>query len=359
MRIVRYFLFCSLLFSLVLMVQNGCKSPSKEGAKLSDEEVKAAIQKEPDTVNFVLKTAESYFLQMDYTQAKKYFKEVKELTNSKTIKKYVDERLEDCDVKIKAMPFIEPEPKPEPPTVDWWNNLDEDWQKVLNPENDYIKGEADQKEVTFLFENRLMITFPQKDIKDLEPLRPLKKMQVLICTGTKITSLEPLSEHKKMLTLRFANTQVTSLEPVAQMTKLQDLRCSFTGVTSLDPIKPCINLRFIDAASTKINNIDALYGMHLLIHLDFSNTKVSSLEPLRNIGALETLYCINTPISDLQPLSKLGLLRILNISGTKVTSLAPLDNLKKLEKLYCKSTAITPDEVARFKSQHPTCEVIY
>lgn len=341
---------------LALILLSSCKQTAE--TKVSSEELKGAMQAESDSVNYLLKTAESYFIQLDYSNAKEFFLKVKQKSQTPTMQQYATERMAECDEKMNALPKIEPEPKPEPPTVDWWNSLDKEWQEILRV--DYFEGSnVGEKEVKTIFDNLLILNFAGKPVNTLEPIRPLVKSRIVVFNNTQVASLEPIAEHKNMLSIRASNTPLTSLEPLQNLKKLQELQVAYTKVSSLDPLKDLIDLLYVDFEGTPITNLDALNGAHRLKHLDISYTRVSSLEPIKNIGAMEELYLINTSVTDLTPVARLGLLRKLNISGTKVSSLAPLNNLKNLENLYCKATNISSDEIYNFKLKHPTCEVVH
>ncbi|OWY20496.1 leucine-rich repeat domain-containing protein [Sphingobacteriales bacterium UPWRP_1] len=343
-----FYLFLTALFALSACLQ--------EEKKVSPDELKAAMQTEPDSVTYVLRTAESYFLQRDYPKARESYQQLQKQSGSEVYRQYAEQQIALCDEKIKEMPKQPEEKKPEPPTLDWWNGLDNDWKDYFRA--DVFKGEATQKEVNRIFNEMLLLNLSHKPITNIEPLRPLVRMRAIEIAGTKVNSLEPIAEHKRLWVLRASNTQITDLQPIANLTKLGEVQLAYTPVTSLEPMKNLIDMNYLNVNGTKITNIDALSGMHTMTHLDISDTRVASLEPIKNIGAMEELLCSNTPITSLEPIAKLGLLKMLVINGTRVTSLAPLANLKNLEKLYCKGIPVGREEVMQFMAQHPMCEVI-
>ncbi|OWY24928.1 leucine-rich repeat domain-containing protein [Sphingobacteriales bacterium UPWRP_1] len=346
-----YYYIWLLLVPLVLVVS--CQTEEKE---ISPDELKAAMKTEPDSVTYVLRTAESYFLQRDYPKARDSYKQLEKLSTSETYRQYAEQQIAVCDEKIKEMPNLPEEKKTDPPTTEWWNTLDNDWKDIFRA--DYFKGEATQKDINKIFNEMLHINLTGKPVTNIEPLRPLVRMRAIEIAGTQVSSLEPISEHKRLWVLRGNNTKIDNLQPIANLTTIGELQLSYTPVSSVNPLKNLIDMNYLNLNGTKITNIDSLAGMHTMTHLDISDTKVSSLEPLKNIGALEELFCSNTPVASLEPIAKLGLLKMLVINGTKVTSLAPIANLQNLEKLYCKGTPIPREEVMQFMSQHPACQVV-
>ena len=72
----------------------------------------------------------------------------------------------------------------------WWNQLDENWQKVFKKAIGIkLKPiDSDLEEIV----NLQVLNYNQSEISDLEPLRALTNLQVLACMSNHISDLEPL-----------------------------------------------------------------------------------------------------------------------------------------------------------------------
>jgi len=65
----------------------------------------------------------------------------------------------------------------------WWNQLDENWQKVFKKAID-IDGEPTGSDLEKIV-NLQTLSCNQNEISDLEPLRALTNLQTLVCIRMK------------------------------------------------------------------------------------------------------------------------------------------------------------------------------
>ncbi len=135
---------------------------------------------------------------------------------------------------------------------DWWEDLDQSWQKVF------------------------------KQYVDIDSLSKEKLAQIANLTEIDITN----------------HSSIKSLEPLAKLTNLKILRCAYTSINSLAPLSEMIELQYLDCANTSVNGIGALNNARNLQALIIDNTQVSSLAPLSDIPSIKKLSCENTMVED-------------------------------------------------------------
>lgn len=198
--------------------------------------------------------------------------------------------------------------------TNWWKNLIEDWKQVfLNQMN--FTGVPDKIQL--------------QQIADLEKLSVSENVQ--------ITSLQPVLHLSRLKQLEFTDTRITSLEVLASMKQLKIIRITKNPVSDLTPLA-------------------ALTG---LLELDISNTQVEELEPIQNLTNLETLKFSGTLVKNLKFLSRMFNLKVVEMYNTKISNLEVLEPMKGLKTLKIFNTKISEKKVAKFKTTHPGCEVIF
>jgi internalin A len=89
----------------------------------------------------------------------------------------------------------------------------------------------------------------------------------------------------------------SDLEPLRGLANLQILICSQTLVSDLMPLQGLTRLQLLDCSSTKVSNLEPLQGLASLRILYCGNTKVSDLEPIVELEILQTLGCHNLKLS--------------------------------------------------------------
>lgn len=345
----------SIIFLLIISIAgcNGCNEPVKE---VSTAEIKAGMAKESKEVTEILKTAESYFTQFDFKDAKEHYEKVLATAYYDEYKRFAKEKIAECEAKIAAMPPEVDEPEPEPPTLDWWATLDSTWQNAIR--TTYWEGEPEQANIDKMFKNLVIIKVDQTDVTDLEAVAPLANLIALDFTATEVSDLSPVSGLKKLKSIRFVNTKVSDLSPLEALPDLQNLQCAFSPIKSLEPIAKQENLFTLDIRSTKIPNIDVLANLTRLHVLMISNNpQIKSIDALKRCVEIRELHAASTSIESLAPLSDKITLEILNINGTKVKSLAPIMELS-LKQLYCMATGVSKEELVAYQKAHPDCKIV-
>ena len=96
-----------------------------------------------------------------------------------------------------------------------------------------------------------------------------------------------------------------------------------------------------------------------LTELDCSgNILIDNLHPIFQLSNLKKINCSSTNISSLGMLEKQQELEVLDISYTAITSLEALEKLENIKSIKCYHTDISQQEIERFKTMKPNCEVL-
>ncbi len=81
---------------------------------------------------------------------------------------------------------------------------------------------------------------------DLEWLRPLKNLQVLILAdNSKLSDISPIGDLKKLKYLELFMTSVSDITPLSNLTELLDVNLCFTKITDATPLLACKKLERI------------------------------------------------------------------------------------------------------------------
>ena len=132
------------------------------------------------------------------------------------------------------------------------------------------------------------LRFASDNVADISPVRALKRLKLLACTGS------------------WDKRKLADLSPLRSL-KLTFLNCSFSRVSDLSPLEamPLVELW---CNQTPVSSLSALKGMPLA-RLHIQETPVSDLSPLKGMP-LTVLQCNDTQVSDLSPLEGMHLLRV-------------------------------------------------
>ncbi|HCW08774.1 MAG TPA: hypothetical protein DGG95_15565 [Cytophagales bacterium] len=243
----------------------------------------------------------------------------------------------------------------------WWNNLSEPWKEVISKTARINKDPSDEELAGV--GNIDSINISSKTISDLEPLRKLEKIKILIASKTSVQDLSPIKNHREIISIDLSETKVTDLSPLNQMTKLQVLnadRCKIADISGLQKIK---SLKTIYCDETTINDINAqeflIENPKCLIiyktsHLHrwwrnlspnwrtiFSaQLEDTTRESLHELVERSSFSFKETPVSDLSGLSEFIRLKELQFAGTAITEIAPLPNLSQLKSLHATNSPI-------------------
>lgn len=208
-------------------------------------------------------------------------------------------------------------------------------------------------------ENLESINISNTLIDDLTPLRNLKKLKILDCSGSSVTSLFALRYLTSLVEIDISNTQIEDIEVLSGFKELSKIYLSGSAVKTLDGLGDCLSLTHLEASQTIINNISPLSGLNMLSDLNISNSSIISLIGIDSVPNLQNLNIDSTNVIDIGPLGNCSNLSVLQANSTLVSDLSPLKDVKKLKVIYCDNSGVNMDEANGFMSKNPHCLVIY
>ncbi len=206
--------------------------------------------------------------------------------------------------------------------------------RELNPEfNGKVESTIDNGVVIWL-------GFLTDRISDISPVRALKGLQSLDCSGSsprkgRLSDLAPL-RGLRLTRLKCADTQVSDLEPLRGM-PMRKLHFEDTAVASLSPVEG-MELEFLTLQRTAVSDLKPLRGMPLRCLDLFEVRGVGDLSPLEGMP-LAYLNVTGLPVYDVPVVRKLQSLTKLILDGTLITDLEMLRG-RQLETLSFVGTGI-------------------
>jgi Leucine-rich repeat (LRR) protein len=179
------------------------------------------------------------------------------------------------------------------------------------------------------------LAFNTDAVADLSPLRALKWLEALDCSGTvhnqgRLADLSPV-RGLPLRSLRIGDNLVSDLSPLSGM-PLQELYCYRNPlVEDLTPLKgmPLTRLSF---AHTRVADLTPLQGMKLT-HLSCDQSLVCDLSPLRGMALEEFSVAHCRRVTDLSALRGMPL-QVLWWVGSGVTDTSPLKGMP-LKEISC------------------------
>ncbi len=238
----------------------------------------------------------------------------------------------------------------------WWSTLSPEWQGViskaakitLTPTIEELAKVGNIDSVNFSGNGR---------ITDVEPLRNLEKLRVVIAGKTSIQDLSPLHDLIQIQYLDISETRVTSFSALGRLTKLKVVKADHCKLESIDPAQKLTSLKRLYVDDTGINDINAQEFLqanpkclliYKTVHLSrwwrnlFENWKDvlraqmqdTTRESFHKLVEQEKFHFKDAQVSDLSGLSEFILLNELHFSGTAIVTIAPLENLKSLKSLH-------------------------
>lgn len=208
---------------------------------------------------------------------------------------------------------------------------------------------------------------------DLTPLKKFSNLKILILTdcgidnaipiAKQVLDLEPLRYLKKLQVLHCSSAALKSIEPIKDLTDLQELRLDNSSVTDLSPLKNMVNLDLLSVGS-KVETALVIAGLVNLKALYLNGCKqipdLSKLQELKKLAVEENEMAIidgSYRIKSMEFLKDLSNLEYLDLDNTSYKGdLSVLDSFKNL-----KVIAFPPiNKAARleFKKHHNNCIII-
>ena len=127
------------------------------------------------------------------------------------------------------------------------------------------------------------------NVRDLEALASLPRLERLVLWGTAVRDLGPLRHIRSLRWINIGCTEVTDLEPLAALPHLEVVDLSHTPVEDIEPLGSCLRLRELIMRGSQIARIDAVARMRDLRLLDIAGTKVTDTSAARSLKGLDWL----------------------------------------------------------------------
>ncbi|MFT6935734.1 MAG: hypothetical protein ACJA1N_000021 [Saprospiraceae bacterium] len=162
---------------------------------------------------------------------------------------------------------------------DWWNGLSDNWKKAIN-QAAFQKGEI-------------------TDDLSIDEIHDLWHSVAFRIAGPK--AMFP--------NLSF---EIGDLEGVKALKGLKILIVMNSGIKSIKSISRLINLESLFVMDNELKTLDGVENMVNLKQFYFQNNKVISLEPLKNMTDLEDILAYNNQIKDLKGITEKHSDKLLN-----------------------------------------------
>lgn len=207
---------------------------------------------------------------------------------------------------------------------------------------------------------------------DLTPLERFPNLKVLILTDcgidnaipikSQLLDLEPLRYLKKLQVLHCSSDALQSIEPIEDLVDLQELRLGNSSVTDLSPLKKLVNLTLL-SVGPKVKSasvIGRLVGLKAL-YLDGCKTipDLSKLEKLTKLSIEENEMAIidgSYRIKNIDFLKDLPNLEYLDLDNTSYKgNLELLDSFQHLKAITL--PPVNTETMLAFKKHHNNCVI--
>jgi Leucine-rich repeat (LRR) protein len=269
----------------------------------------------------------------------------------------------------------------------WWETLPAEWQTLLFRQSQ--DGTVPSKDQLAILANKDSINLKGNEhITDLEPLRRLPKLKVIVANKTGIKDLAALKDHREVEYLDISDTEISDLTVLTKFSKLTTLKADRTKVQDIDPLSSVKSITTIYADDTGLHDIHASdflakrpncllvfktyhverwwgrlapewkkafdkqvkvgdkptrEALHELVEqraLNLGEASVSELASLGEFVRLEELHISGTSIVDLSTLSNLSI-KSLHITNSPLKNLEGIGALPDLHELDISNTPIT------------------
>lgn len=269
----------------------------------------------------------------------------------------------------------------------WWNGLSSQWKLIFQKAYNIKNPVTAEKLHEIILKKELSVS-SNKQLKDIEPLKMMHRLEVFDMSNTSISDISELSSLSNLEDLNMNNTSVLSLDPLSSLRNIKSIRFENTAIVDLSPLEGsvpneiyCDNSKVLDEDALRFKNahpevtiiyqsenlrlwwnslnadwktlFEDHYGIpvkpsneNLQNLVDFesisivNNMQINDLYPLYMFRRLKELVINSTSISYISPVFDLKTIEILDISKNPVSDLNGISNLKNLMELIIKNTPV-------------------
>lgn len=247
----------------------------------------------------------------------------------------------------------------------WWDTLSVGWKEVLSKAAK-IELHPTNEELARIPHLDSLNLADNVSIQDIEPLRKLQKLQVILVGKTAVSDLSPLKEHRDIRSLDISDTHVGDISILMHFTKIKVLKADNTKIQNIDALADLSSIQKIYVDQTGVDNLlveeflqrrpnclvvyktsslenwwnEISDGWKEVFRTQVSIDPKSRREDLHKLVELESLHFKDASVSDLSALSAFVRLKELDFSGTSITDVSPLSSIKSLKSLHVTSSPI-------------------
>lgn len=244
----------------------------------------------------------------------------------------------------------------------WWSTLSPEWKSVFTktakttatPSKIELAGIAHIDSINIRGLSRM---------QNLEPLRKLFNLKIIIANNTAIANIEPLKEHDEITYLDISDTEVSDISSLSKFTKLNVLRADRSKIENLETLT-LPSLKFVYADQTSLHDITAreflvknptCLVIYKTNHLkrwwnDLSeNWKTVFITQMESDTTREGFHKLveqkrfqfkDQRVTDLNAFSEFVQLTELDFSGTAITTISHVESLQSLTSLHATNSPI-------------------
>lgn len=181
----------------------------------------------------------------------------------------------------------------------------------------------------------------KRQLLDLEPLRNLKKLQVLHCSSNALRSIKAIKDLIQLKELRLDNSSVRDLSPLGNLVNLESLTIG-SQVETAPTISQLVGLKALYLKGCK--QIPDLSKLESLRKLSIEENELSIIDGSYRIKSIEFF-------------KELTNLEYLDLDNTSYKgNLSLLDSFQSLKAIMLPPVSIAA--MQEFKKQHSTCIII-
>ncbi|HYF68392.1 MAG TPA: leucine-rich repeat domain-containing protein [Ohtaekwangia sp.] len=240
----------------------------------------------------------------------------------------------------------------------WWSELSASWKQLLGrtagisatPSKEELARVTNLDSINFAYD---------VSIRDLEPLRALPKLRVIIANKTIISDLTPLAALRHVQKMDISNTRISDLSVLASFKALKELHAENLSIQNFDTLAVISSMKkmYVDGCNIRNGQVQAFLRhnpeclvVYKTAELEQWWNNVSSTwkqafqkqlpmqspfvrEYLHRLVELEKVQLANIAVDDLTVFDQFIRLKELSFSGTHINSLGPLFRHRTLEVL--------------------------
>ncbi|SFE59213.1 leucine-rich repeat domain-containing protein [Thermoflexibacter ruber] len=177
----------------------------------------------------------------------------------------------------------------------WWQNLPDTWKTVFG-QHVKVDNPPTREQTHQIATLEVLKMDNNTSIRDLEPIRQLRRLKELYFNNTLVSNIYPLMSLKKLERLDFSKNPISDIAPLTDMISLKYINMENTPVKQLTSLQKLVNLEELRFSGTQVDDLESLKGLTNLKIVEFFSTRVSNLKHLEGLPNLKVVKCYNTKV---------------------------------------------------------------